>query len=140
MCTKTSLFLFNESVSDIEKSIGFAVDHGCDAIITPITHQKYKQEFNSADQNIVERHLNFSRSDLIMMPSVWMNKVITKLSRDVLGCDSNDINIRKHAEALLSQEVAYANHCQSSAGSILVELKGTKTVNLARMLRGKIAG
>lgn len=140
MSTTTSLFLFNESVGDIEKSINFATDHGCNAIITPITHQKYKREFNSAKQHIVERHLNFSRSDLIMMPNVWMNKVITKLNRDVIGCDSIDMNIRKHSEAVLSQEVAYANHCQSSAGTILVELKGTKSCNLARLLKGKIAG
>lgn len=140
MSSNTSLFLFSESALDIEGAINFAGDHGCDAIITPIAHQKFKREFNSSNRIVVERHMNFSRSDLTMPPNVWTNKVIAKLSKDASGCDSIDINVRKQAESLLAQEIDYANHCQSSAAAVLIELKGTKSVNLARLLKGKVGG
>lgn len=140
MAKTTSLYLFNECVVDLEKAIGFAEDHGCDAIITHLTHQKYKREFQSTEKGISDRHLNFSRSDLTMSPSVWMNKIVAKLSKGVSGCDSTDSNIRKAAESMLLQEVSYANHCLSSSGTISLELRGTQTVNLARLLKGNILG
>lgn len=105
-------------------------------VVTQIVNPLFYREFT--DVSIKSRHGVFTRSDLIVEPTTWSLKIISKLS-DYIDCDSADPIVRGHSEATLKQEMIYAQHL-AQQGSMLVKLKGSKTVNLARIVTRNISG
>lgn len=136
MSVKTSICLYRDHACDLPASIKFAERNGCDVIITSITHPLFYRE--TEDTDISERHIQFTRSDLILEPVEWLNKIVAKLSNYV-DCDSSDVSIRKQGERILRQEIALAQHL-SSHGYMLINLKNTNTLNLARIITAEIQG
>lgn len=124
-----SLFLYNEKASNLQDAVEFAESRGCDATITSIAHQNFNREFIRSP--ISTRHLNFTRSSLLVEAATWRNHLILKLSNDVTDCDSTNATIRGNAESTLVQEIEFAQHC--TVTFTILRLKNTNTVNLARL-------
>lgn len=139
MAKQTSVYLFDDVAIDLAASISFAGKHGIDAIIVPVAHQHFSREFDQ-QKSAYKRHFKFTRSDLVLSPIEWINKTIARLGNCASGCDSIDRAVRKQSESMLLQEVAYAQHCLTSCGTMLVEIKGPDTLNLARILRRNVQG
>lgn len=136
MSSKISFYLYCEHANDLPARLSFAKKNHCDILITPIVNPLFTREFEN--KTIAENHLHFTRSDLIMEHANWSKKIVAKLS-DYIDCDSLDESIRKHSEKTLKQEIAFAQHL-SSEGPMLIKLKRTNTVNLARIIGAEIQG
>lgn len=136
MSSKTLICLYKEHAADLPVTISFADHYTFDAVITPIVSPLFHREF--VHEEIANRHLAFSRSDLILEPNIWLHKVVAKFS-DYIDCDSDDDNIRKHSEMTLKQEMAYAQHL-AQHGYSLIQLKGTNSLNLARIVAENVQG
>lgn len=137
MSRNTLYALYNEQAMDLPAAVKFIENQSCDMVITPVVNQLFHREFMLPQ--IAQKHLRFTRSDLTLEASDWLTKVIVKLSDKVMGCDSVDINVRKNAEASLRQELMFAQHCISNAFT-LIQLRGTKTINLARIISAELQG
>lgn len=133
---KTLICLYQENVADLVECLNEIREHGYDVIVTPIVSSLFYREFD--DMQIKMRHLAFSRCDLILESSQWLNQVISKLS-DNIDCDSENETVRKHSEKTLLQEISFAEHLIQH-GLILYKLKSMKSVNLARILSRNIKG
>lgn len=118
------------------EAVRFAEENSIDIIVTPIVNPLYSREF--INQDIADRHKNFSRSDLILHPSMWMTKIVAKIS-DYIECDSNDSNVRTHSSATLEQEMGFAQHL-AAQGYMLIPLRDTNTLNLARVIARNLSG
>lgn len=136
MTTKTTICLYREHVTNLRATIKFAESHSCDTIITPIVNPLFYPEFEHLP--ICQHHIRFTRSELVLEPSVWLNKVVPKLS-DSIDCDSVDRNVRKHSALVLKREIAYSQHL-SSYGYTLIRLRGTNTLNMAKILMSELQG
>lgn len=137
MAKRTIIALYNEQAVDLPAAIKFVENHSCDMIVTPIANQLFHREFILP--RIAQQHLRFTRSDLPVDSVEWLTKVVGKLSDKVTDCDSLDVNIRKNSEATLRQELAFAQYCISNA-YVLIRLRDTQTVNLARTLNAELQG
>lgn len=136
MAAKISICLYSDHATNLPAKLNFAQKNLCSVVITPIVNPLFKREFE--DEAVAEKHLRFSRSDLILEPVDWLNKIVAKIS-DHIDCDSPDENIRKHSEKILKQEITYAQHL-SSQGFMLINLRGTNTLNLARIISAEAQG
>ena len=136
MATKTLISLYKDHAVDLPEVIKQAESNQFDVVITPIVNPLFYREFQN--EPIASRHILFTRSDLILKPQDWLNKVVVKLS-DYIDCDSENHHVRKHSEATLIQEMLYAAHLAHNGYSI-VRLKGTNTLNLARIITNNLKG
>lgn len=137
MAKNTLTALYIEQAVDLPAAIKFIESQCCDMVITPTVNQLFHREFMLP--RLAQKHLRFTRSDLSLESTDWLTKVIGKLSDKVMGCDSPDSNVRKNSEASLRQELAFNNHCISNAFT-LIQLRDTRTVNLARTINAEIQG
>lgn len=128
------IVLYREHASNLPEAVRNAETNLMDMIITPIANPLYYRDFDGLKQ----RHLAFTRPDLIMEPTNWMSRVICKIS-DYIDCDSDDVNVRRHSENVVKQEIAFAQHVVQT-GNLLVRLKGPENINLARMLTRELTG
>lgn len=133
---KTLIGFYREHASDLPELLRFTENNFFDTVVTQIVNPLFYREFT--DASIKLRHGAFTRSDLIVEPTTWSTKIISKLS-DYVDCDSTDPVVRSHSEATIKQELVYAQHL-AQQGSTLVKLKGTNTVNLARIVTRNISG
>lgn len=125
--------LYQNHVSDLSETMRFLLAHGLDLVAAPIVHPMFSRDFVNES-----RHMVFSRSDLLLESHDWMYKFVSKISANI-DCDSDDLTLRKHSEATLIQELALADHLIQH-GFVMMPLKGTKTINLARTLSRNIKG
>lgn len=128
----TKMLLYKEHASALPEAVRHAETNGINMIITPVANPLFFRDFNG------QRHLAFTRPDLIMEPATWVTKVVCKIS-DYINCDSDNENVRKHSEATVRQEMAFAQHV-GPAGHMLVRLKGSNSMNLARILVRDVTG
>lgn len=120
--------LYQEHVTNLVAAIKDIVRSKYDVLITSVTNPLFYREFNNKMQ-----HINFTRSELILEPAVWFNRIIPKFS-DYIDCDSTDRNIRAHSEDTLEQEMSFARHI-TYVGCSTIRLKGGRSfLNLARVL------
>lgn len=136
MTTKTSVFLYKDHVSSLREAIEFTNTIAIDMLITPLVNPLFHREYN--DIRLSKQHIKFTRSDLILEPNTWAYKVICKLS-DSNGCDSADYAVRMRGEAMVRQEMNFAQHL-TTHGTILLRLNGTDTLNLARVVSQTLTG
>lgn len=86
---------------------------------------------------LLDQHIPFSRSDLVLPAIDWARKIIVILS-DTFGIDSKNQKVRQAKEALLCQELNHANYLQSS-GYVMLRLNyGKNLENLSRVLMSKV--
>jgi type II protein arginine methyltransferase len=85
-----------------------------------------------------KRHIKFSRSDLILPPAEWLHRVISKINENI-DCDSLNDQYRRYSEKVLIQEIEYAEHLIQH-GYVMIKLKSSKCVNLARIASRNIKG
>ncbi|XP_067002260.2 protein arginine N-methyltransferase 5 [Anabrus simplex] len=121
------------SVPDIRASLQCASEAGYDFTCLPIVHPRFKRELISG--KCKDRSGAFTRSDLILSSSDWNNLIVGKLS-PYIDVDSQDPAQRRHAEEVLTQELTYASHL--SLPAILIALRNSNHVNLARIIHNKI--
>lgn len=136
MTPKALIFLYKEHVSNLPEVIKFAEYNSIDMIITPIVNPLFHREFEVA--TLSERHIKFTRPDLILEPNIWASKIICKLS-DTADCDSDNYDVRMHAEKTIQQEINFAQHL-ACHGTMLMRLHGLNTVNLARTITRNLTG
>lgn len=125
----TKIVLYKEHASDLPEAIKYAKTDAIDMIITPISNPLFYRDFDALKQ----RHVAFTRPDLIMEPITWCK--IT----DSIDCDSDDDNVRRHSEAIVKQELGFAQHVVQT-GRVLVQLKGLNCMNLARVITRELVG
>lgn len=136
MSSKTLIGFYEEHASNLPDLLRFIENNFLDTVVTPIVNPLFYREF--ADANIKERHRLFTRSDLILEPTMWSSKIICKLS-DNIDCDSENAAVRAHGEAAMKQEISFAQHL-AQQGCMLVKLKNGNTVNLARIVTRNLHG
>lgn len=125
------IYLYRDVVCDIAKSVDELAPAKL-GLITSIVNPNFDRDATS------DKHIRFTRSELLMDPYKWEGAVIAKLS-DPKDCDSSDDKIRLRAEAKLKQEMDFAQHL-ISRGRILIKLHGTKTSNLGRLVDSELTG
>lgn len=131
MAQKTQINLYVNHANDLQYTLSLAQSHGFDSITTPLANPLFQREFHN--EAIRDKHIPFSRSDLIFKSSQWLNCVIGRLNDEHLDADSDCDVIRKQAEETLRQEMQFAEHTIQN-GYCMVRLKGGKTINLSRIL------
>lgn len=130
---KTQVNLLVNHANDLQYTLSLAQNNGFDSITTPLVNPMFQREFDDKYHPIRERHIPFSRSDLIFKSSQWLNCVIGRLNDSYLDADSDCPTIRKQAEATLNQEMQFAEHAIQN-GYCMVRLTGGRTQNLSRIL------
>lgn len=120
------VILYLDHVSDLNETITKAKYNGYDSIATNVCEMEQREFY---DNPLVSKHINFTRSDLIL--DHWIH--VLKLS-ETIDCDSNIESIRKISEKTLLQELCFAEHLAQVTGLILIKLKSGNCVNLARLL------
>lgn len=131
--TKTQVNLYVNHASDLQYTLSLAQTNGFDSITTPLANPLFQREFHERYEAIRDKHIPFSRSDLIFKSSQWLNYVICRLNDEYVDADSECDEIRKHAEETLRQEIQFAEHTIQN-GYCMVRLKGGKTINLSRIM------
>ncbi|XP_055638764.1 protein arginine N-methyltransferase 5 [Toxorhynchites rutilus septentrionalis] len=131
-----TISLYKDTVYELETAIEQAAKSSYHSITTPIVHRRFQREF--VDEPLKAKHNCFTRSDLLLSSSQWLNRVICKLSSNV-DCDSLDENVRKQGEATIEQEKSFAEHLVQN-GYMLVRLKNGNCANLARVLAFGLKG
>lgn len=104
--------------------------NGYDTVATNIVQMEQREFYN---QPLAAKHINFTRSDLIL--DDWIH--ILKLS-ETIDCDSSDENIRKISEKTLLQELCLAQHLGQNSGLFSFKLKSGNCANLARIFNSII--
>lgn len=135
MSQKTQVNLYVNHANDLQYTLSQAQQNGFDSITTPLANPLFQREFSDKYPSTRDRHIPFSRSDLIFKSGQWLNCVIGRLNDEYLDCDSDCEDIRKHAEETLKQEMQFAEHSIQN-GYCMIRLKGGKTTNLSRVLSG----
>lgn len=128
--------VYKETANNLIKQLNWVHDNQCDILIAPITNPNFFREFDG--DYIKPKHLAFARTDLLLQPQRWRGNVIARLSDDI-DCDSLNIDIRRQSELVLKQEIAFSQHLASS-GYVMLKLRGTETLNLARTVMSSIKG
>ncbi|XP_063695873.1 protein arginine N-methyltransferase 5-like [Culicoides brevitarsis] len=127
---KQTIIWYKEHVTDLREQMQMNKAQKFDSVVVNITHPLFKREFEK--EKLRDEHQLFTRSDLILSPSEWLDQVVLKLSSD-LELDSEDDAIRKHSEKVLMQELNMASHLIQN-GYVLMELKPGNSTNLARSI------
>lgn len=125
------IYLYKENETDLVGTLNQSEKLNCNGLIAYVVNPK----FGTKDP---KKHIRFTRSELLLDSSKWENQIISKLSNSI-DCDSPNEDIRLHSESVLKQELAYAQHV-SVRGDIMIELHGTKTSNLARLISSELTG
>lgn len=125
--------LYHPLANDLRSTINDITKDGYNFFVTPIAHPQFVRNFT--DENLQQRHMAFSRSDLILEANEWHQWVIARVS-DNIDLDSPDEIFRKHSEQTLMQEISFAEHLQN--GFVMIRLHSERTVNLARFVARKI--
>lgn len=133
---KIPVYLYKECVNNLVEAVEFSEARNCNAIITSITNPNFRHEFHK--ELLKKNHLRFTRSELLLEPAKWHTQIVAKLS-DWLDCDSADENVRKISESTIKQEIAFAQHV-TGHGSVLIKVRGTNTLNLARTISSQLTG
>ncbi|KXJ79026.1 hypothetical protein RP20_CCG002711 [Aedes albopictus] len=126
---KVSISLHQDTLYELETAIEHAAKSNYNSITIPLAHRRFDREF--VVEPLKTSHQRFTRSDLLLSSTQWLNRVICRLSCSV-DCDSEDDDVRKQAEATIRQEISYAEHVVQS-GYILLRLKNGDCTNLARV-------
>lgn len=129
--SKVQVNLYVNHANDLQYTLSQAQNNGFDSITTPLANPLFTREFT--DPRIRDKHLPFSRSDLIFKSTQWLNGVIGRLNDEGLDCDSDSGYVRKHAEETLKQEMQFAEHTIQN-GYCMIRLKGGRCMNLSRTL------
>lgn len=134
MATTTRQFLghYPPLVNDLQATIEENSKVGYHFFVTPIAHPQFVRNFTNND--LQQRHMAFSRSDLILQTNEWITRVVARVS-DYIDCDSPDESFRKHSERTLVQELSFAEHLQN--GFVMIPLHSERSVNLARIVSKK---
>uniref|UniRef100_A0A336KEH4 Protein arginine N-methyltransferase n=1 Tax=Culicoides sonorensis TaxID=179676 RepID=A0A336KEH4_CULSO len=128
--SKQTIILYKEHVTNLREQLKLLKINKVDSVVLNLCHPLFKKEFE--DEDVREQQQVFTRSDLILAPSEWLNQVVLKLSDD-LELDSENEVIRKHSEQILAQEMHMAEHLIQN-GYILMRLRPGESANLARSL------
>lgn len=128
--SNTKVNLYVNHANDLQYVLNVATTAGFHSITTPLVSPLFTREFQ--DSVVAKQHIPFSRSDLILKSSQWLNGVICRLS-DNLDLDSDSEAIRKHGEETLKQEIAFAEHVLQM-GYYMIRLRSGKVTNMARTL------
>ncbi|XP_055595784.1 protein arginine N-methyltransferase 5 [Uranotaenia lowii] len=131
-----SISLYQDAVYELETAIETAAKAGYHSITTPIVHRKFQREF--IDEPLKTLHSRFTRSDLLLTSSQWLNRVICQLSTDT-DCDSELDEVRKRGEATIRQELSFAEHLVQN-GVVLLPLRNGNCANLARLVTYGLKG
>lgn len=126
---KVSISLHQDTLYELETAIEHAAKSNYNSITIPLAHRRFEREF--VKEPLKTGHNRFTRSDLLLSSTQWLNRVICRLSCGV-DCDSEDDNVRKQGESTLRQELSYAEHLVQN-GYILLRLKSGNCANLARV-------
>lgn len=118
--------LYQDHVSDLNQTMNKVKQNGYDSVATNIVEMEQREFFTTP---LVENHLLFTRSDLIL--DNW--SLVLKLS-ETIDCDSSVESIRKISEKTLLQEICFAEHLGQVSGLCLLKLKSGNCANLARIL------
>ncbi|XP_053695032.1 protein arginine N-methyltransferase 5 [Sabethes cyaneus] len=125
-----SISLNQDTVYELETAIENAVKLNYHSITIPVVHRRFEREF--LEEPLKTSHNRFTRSDLLLTSSQWLNRVICRLSSNV-DCDSEDETVRKRGEAAMRQELSFAEHLVQN-GYIIIRLKNANCANLARII------
>lgn len=126
-----NIYLYKDSVCDVVGSLEDLVNHKL-GLVTSVVNSNFCREPTS------DKHIRFTRSELLLDPFQWEANIIVKLT-DPKNCDSPDESLRLRAEAILKQELDFAQHLVSR-GQILIPIHGTNTTNLARFIDAELTG
>lgn len=130
MAAPNKVLLYQNQFADIQNIVQFLKANNYHAIITPVVHPQYIREFEC--EPMKTKHLDISRSDLVLNSTDWTTRVIPKLS-EYIDCDSKSDTIRKISEKMLKQEISLAEHLVQGCGGMLIRLNGIDNANLARV-------
>ncbi|KAK2156327.1 hypothetical protein LSH36_216g04041 [Paralvinella palmiformis] len=119
--------------SDLNTSLSKAFSDGFDFVCMPIVNPRYKREF--IEGPAVKRPGALTRSDMLLTSQDWSTLIVAKIS-PWLQLDSKHDVIRCNSEKAFKQELIFASHL--SVPAILILLKGTECVNMARLINEHI--
>lgn len=97
-------------------------------IVSPIIHPRFRRQFVES----AGRNGGFTRSDMVLSPQDWTNRIVAKIS-PYLNVDSESPTVRRRHEDWLTEELSYCRGLGVPA--ILLSLHGKHTINLARILQ-----
>lgn len=126
-----NVFLYKDSVCDVVETLTDLINDKL-GLITCVVNPNFCRDPTS------DKHIRFTRSELLLDPYQWESNIICKLT-DPKNCDSPDATLRLRAEAILKQELDFAQHLVSR-GQILIPIHGTNTANLARIIDAELTG
>ncbi|XP_053677730.1 protein arginine N-methyltransferase 5 [Anopheles nili] len=125
---KIAVSLYLDTVHDLSKELEHATKVNCCSVTIPIVHWNYDREF--VREPLRSKHSQFTRSDLLLSSSQWLNKVICRIGNNV-HLDSPIDHIRRQAERTVRQELSFAEHLVQQ-GYLYTKLTGSNCANLAR--------
>lgn len=127
--------MYPNYVSNVDETNKLAEKWLYDVIIMSIGHSSFEYELTK-DRPMFNRHMAFTRSDLIQSSSFWINHCILTLSERIC-CDSNNTRVQNNSELLLKQEIDWIKHLSTKA-FFIYKLKDGDSLNSARCLSANI--
>uniref|UniRef100_A0A182NAP2 Protein arginine N-methyltransferase n=1 Tax=Anopheles dirus TaxID=7168 RepID=A0A182NAP2_9DIPT len=123
-----SVSLYLDTAHDLVREIESASKVSCSSVTVPIVHWNFSREF--VREPLRSRHGPFTRSDLLLSSTQWLNRVICRIG-DNLHLDSPIDHIRRQAERTIRQEMSFAEHLVQN-GYLYTRLGGSNCSNFAR--------
>uniref|UniRef100_A0AAG5DYL6 Protein arginine N-methyltransferase n=1 Tax=Anopheles atroparvus TaxID=41427 RepID=A0AAG5DYL6_ANOAO len=120
--------LYLDTAYELQKEIEKAAKLNCQSVTIPTVHWNFDREF--VREPLRSKHGQFTRSDLLLSSTNWINQVICRVGENV-DLDSPIDRIRKHSERTILQEISFAEHLVQH-GYMYTKLKGANCANFAR--------
>lgn len=125
-----SVSLYLNAACNLVTEIENASKVNCSSVTVPIVHWNYEREF--VREPLRSKHVQFTRSDLLLSSSQWLNRVICRIG-DNLDLDSPIDCIRRQAERTIRQELSFAEHLVQN-GYMYTRLTKGDCTNFARIV------
>ncbi|KAJ8734133.1 hypothetical protein PYW07_014684 [Mythimna separata] len=113
------------SVPDLQACLSEALRCNYSFIVAPIVHPRFRRPPSAG------RVGGFTRSDMILSPQDWTNRIVGRLS-PYLNVDSPSSVVRQRHEDCLTEELSYCRGLGLPA--IMLSVHGRESNNLARIL------
>uniref|UniRef100_A0A182TNK8 Protein arginine N-methyltransferase n=1 Tax=Anopheles melas TaxID=34690 RepID=A0A182TNK8_9DIPT len=123
-----SVSLYLDTAGNLSKEIDSASKANCSSVTVPIVHWNYNREF--VREPLRSKHGPFTRSDLLLSSTQWLNRVICRIG-DNLDLDSPVDHIQRQAERTIRQEMSFGEHLVQN-GYLYTKLSSTNCANFAR--------
>ncbi|XP_052867617.1 protein arginine N-methyltransferase 5 [Anopheles cruzii] len=130
-----AISLHLDTVDELGPEIERAAKANFNSITIPVVHWRFDREFER--EPLRTKHQQFTRSDLLLSSTQWLNKIICRIA-DPVALNSPIERVRKQAERTLSQEISFAQHLMQN-GYMYTKLTSETSANFARIVSSVLA-